>query len=261
LAPQDDTKANLVPTLGGTVKAAAPGLHGFDTNTVLTAQVASAFRQQGFAFCVRYLSPSSPQAGGDLSAAEAQAILGSGLALMAVQHVSKAEWAPTEALGSQFGAAAAQNAQTVGFPPGVNIWRDLEGVRSGVANEDVIAYCNAWFDAVSAVQYQPGIYVGSDCILTGDDLFWRLRTHHYWRSGSSYTPDIPHRGYQLVQRITSAPDVGGGIAIDRDITMPDALNGSLCGSRLDARLPSDPKDRDDHALTDADTSNQSPSPH
>jgi hypothetical protein len=211
-------------TLSGTVQAAAPGLHGFDTNTVVTAGVAAALRAQGFAFCVRYLSRSSPQAGDDLSPAEAQAILGGGLALMPIQHVSKPGWVPSEARGSQFGAAAVENAQTVGFPPGVNVWLDLEGVKLGVASEDVIAYCNAWFGAVSAAQYQPGVYVGSDCVLTGNELFWRLRTQHYWRSGSSSAPDIPHRGYQLAQRITSAPDVVSGIAVDRNVAMADAMN-------------------------------------
>lgn len=215
-----------MPTLSGTVQPAATGLHGFDTNTVVTAEVGAAFRTRGFAFCARYLSRSSPQAGGDLSRAEAQAILGSGLALMAIQHVSKPGWVPTEALGSQFGAAAAENAQLIGFPSGVNVWLDLEGVRSGVASEDVIAYCNAWFSAVSAAQYRPGVYVGSDCVLTGDALYWRLRTQHYWRSGSSSSPDIPQRGYQLIQRITSAPDIVGGIAIDRNVSMADAMNGS-----------------------------------
>jgi hypothetical protein len=211
--------------LNGKVTPAGNGLHGFDTDTPLTEATAAAFRRQGFDFCVRYLSRSTPQAGRDLSSEEAQAILDGGLSLMAVQHVMKRCWVPTSELGAQFGSAAAANAQTAGFPPGITIWVDLEGIKSGVESDDVIGYCNAWFKAVAAVGYEPGIYVGADCVLSGDELFWQLRTKHYWRSGSS-VPDIPHRGYQLVQRISSAPDVVNGIGIDRDLCIPDALGGT-----------------------------------
>src|SRR5207245_195264 len=83
-------------TLAGSVQAAENGLHGFDCNSVLTRDLAAAFLQQGFAFCVRYLSRSSPQSGGDLWRLEAQAILDGGLSLMAVQHVMKPGWVPTQ---------------------------------------------------------------------------------------------------------------------------------------------------------------------
>jgi hypothetical protein len=49
-------------TLGGKVVAAGNGVHGFDTDVPLTRATAAAFRQQGFGFCVRYLSRSTPQA-------------------------------------------------------------------------------------------------------------------------------------------------------------------------------------------------------
>jgi hypothetical protein len=39
-------------------------------------------------------------------------------------------------------------------------------------------------------------------------------------------PDIPYRGYQLIQRITSTSDIVNDIAIDRDISMIDSLNGT-----------------------------------
>lgn len=208
--------------LTGTVTDAGSGFHGFDTNSVLTQSLATAFREMGFQFCIRYLSRSTPQAGGDLSSEEAQAILDGGLSLMAVQHVMKPGWVPSVALGEQFGGAAATNAQSIGFPPAVTVWLDLEGIRSGVESENVIGYCNAWFDAVARAGYGPGIYVGANCALSGDELFWRLRTKHYWRSGSS-VPDIPHRGYQLVQRISPLPDSVNGVEIDRDLCMPDVL--------------------------------------
>jgi hypothetical protein len=211
-------------TLNASVTSAGNGLHGFDTDAPLTRDSAAAFQSQGFQFCIRYLSRSVPQAEGDLSASEAQDILDAGLSLMAIQHVMDAGWVPTLELGTKFGAAAATNAQAAGFPQGVIVWLDLEGVGEGVGSDDVIAYCNAWFDAVTAGGYVPGVYVGADCVLSGDQLFWRLKTKHYWRSGSS-VPDIPHRGYQLVQRASDSDKVNG-ICIDRDLCMTDALGGT-----------------------------------
>lgn len=211
-----------MPTLPGQIVHAAPGVQGFDTNTHISAAAAVAFRQSGFGFCVRYLSRVAPQAANDLSGAEAQAILAGGLGLMAVQHVMRAGWVPDAARGAQYGTSAVSNAQAVGLPPGVTVWLDLEGVRGGVDSADVIAYCNAWFAKVAAAGYVPGIYVGANCGLDGDALYWRLRTRHYWRSGSD-VPDLPHRGYQLVQRVNTMPDVVNGIAIDRDVTYLDAF--------------------------------------
>ena len=69
---------------------------GFDSDTAITAQVAQLFAGQGYAFCVRYLSLGRGQRRKDLSAAEGEAILGAGLALMAVQHVRTAGWSPAE---------------------------------------------------------------------------------------------------------------------------------------------------------------------
>lgn len=87
------------------MQLAAPALQGFDTTARITSTAAVAFRRQEFAFCGRYSSRSVPQADGDLSAAEAGDIIGGGLSLMAIQHVSPARWIPTAALGAQYGQA------------------------------------------------------------------------------------------------------------------------------------------------------------
>lgn len=211
-----------MPSLPGQIMRAPPGAQGFDTDSRISAAAAIAFRQSGFGFCVRYLARTTPQAARDLSGAEAEAILASGLGLMVVQHVMRAGWVPGAARGTQYGLSAVTNAQAVGLPPGVTVWLDLEGVRSGVDKAEVIAYCNAWFAPVGAAGYVPGLYVGANCGLDGDALYWRLRTKHYWRSGSR-VPDLPHRGYQLVQRFNPRPDVINGVAIDRNVSYIDAF--------------------------------------
>lgn len=207
--------------LQGSVQAAPGGALGFDADTVITLATAQQFAAQGYTFCVRYLSLGAGQASGDLSPGEASNILSAGLALMPVQHVRGEGWAPAAALGQTTGANAATNAAAVGFPSGVNVWCDLEGVAAGTAPGDVIGYCNAWFDAASAAGYVPGIYVGANAILTGPQLY-DLKFEHYWKS-ESRVPPIPVRGYQMVQ--TPVANAVNGIGIDKDVTQTDNKGG------------------------------------
>lgn len=206
------------------VAAATGGLQGFDTNTKLTARSAAKLRQAGFVFAVRYLSRegTSPR---DLTRTETEIIIGSGLALMAVQHVPQEGWTPSEELGRSYGRNAADHAATAGLPTGMHLWLDLEGVNHAVSSETVIAYCNAWLDEVASAGYRTGVYVGANCILTGDQLYWRLRTKSYWKAGST-VPDIPERGYCLVQRIVAGDEVAG-VAIDRNVTKVDGFGDTL----------------------------------
>jgi len=207
-------------SLEGSVQSATTGLLGFDANTVITDEIAQTFFAQGYRFCLRYLSR-GPEAASDLSAAEAEVILQSGLALMAVQHVRKAGWQPTGALGQQDGQAAGGNALDVGFPPGVSIWCDLEGVQPGTVAQNVIDYCNSWFTAVASAGYVPGLYVGFDSGLNEQQLF-SLKFRHYWRSQSN-VPNVGSRGYQMIQLF---PQVNvNGIGIDIDVTQSDFKHG------------------------------------
>lgn len=211
--------------LSGTIVAAAPGLHGIDANSVLNAAFCTAAQQRGFSFCIRYISRAATQPAHDLSTAEANVILNSGMALMPVQHVAPAGWSPTQTLGTTNGRNAAKHVRDIGFPTGVNVWLDLEGVSSAATHGSVIDYCNAWFAQVGNAGFVPGIYVGARAILTGDELFFRLQTKHYWKSGST-VPAIPQRGYQMIQKII-ANDKINGIPIDRNVTQNDALGDAV----------------------------------
>ena len=208
--------------LMGSVRSAAPGLLGFDCNTVVTTPVVQQFRSQGYSFCVRYLSRTS-QGSNDLSASEAEVILSAGLALMPVQHVRQPGWQPTGDLGKQDGDAAARNAGAIGFPAGVNVWCDLEGVKPGTSAQDVTNYCNAWFTEVANAGYIPGLYVGAGCVLDEHQLF-SLKFQHYWRSQSN-VPNVGSRGYQLIQLF---PELNkNGIGIDIDVTQNDYKSGQV----------------------------------
>jgi hypothetical protein len=204
---------------------ATPGAQGFDSDTTIDQTSAIDLKGAGFAFAIRYLSRSTPQAPGDLSNVEAQTILNAGLALMAVQHVSRPGWAPNAALGTDYGDAAVANAALIGLPRGICLWLDLEEVAPYATAEDTIAYVNAWAAAVANGNFVPGLYVGANQPLSGDQLYWRLRLRNYWKSAST-VPDIPYRGYQMVQAL--APSPIDGIALDRDVVLADNFGGLPC---------------------------------
>lgn len=203
---------NVLP---GCVLAASPYLAGFDRDSPLDAATAKARFAGGDRFCLRYLSLLGERSS-DLTTAEAEVILAAGLALMPVQHVDAYGWSPTQTLGETHGRSAAANAQAVGFPPGVCVWVDVEGVSPGAAVADVVAYCLAWYAVVDAAGYVPGLYVGPNSGLTGAALTG-LPFAHYWRSASRGLPE-PERGFQLLQGL-----VRGGV--DPDTTADDALGG------------------------------------
>lgn len=207
--------------LPGLVQGAPNKSLGFDADSVITQTTAQQFASQGYKFCIRYLSLGAGEAPGDLTYEEALAILQGGLALMPVQHVSSPGWTPSAQLGTTFGNNAANNAISVGFPTQMNVWLDLEGINSSTPAEDVIAYCNAWYNAVASAGYIPGLYVGANCILDSQQLY-DLSFQHYWQSEST-VPPVAVRSYQMVQSFVAEPV--NGIGIDQDITYIDNEGG------------------------------------
>lgn len=215
--------------LRGIARPATAGAIGFDIATALSKAGAAAYRAKGYAFCIRYVSRTDASRARnhthgtpDVSAAEAQAILDGGLALMVVQHVAGSGWQPTAQLGRDYGAKAAEFTAAADVPPGVNLWLDLEDIPSGTAAQDIVDYCNAWHGEVAAAGYVPGVYVGFNVWLSPEQLFLQLRTAHYWRAAGNI-PDVAHRGYQLFQHVLNA---GKPDEFDRDVAMPDRLGGT-----------------------------------
>jgi hypothetical protein len=195
---------------------------GFDTDTVLDGTSANAFAAAGFHFAIRYLTRDAPEASSDLTWEEATDILAAGLALMAVQHVAPAGWVPSAELGSEQGKWAAVNAASVGIPSGVSVWLDLEGVADGTAPEAVTAYCDCWYEAVSGAGYLPGLYVGAEAGLDGDQLSATM-FDYFWESGS--TVPTPTQGFCLVQTIGGA--TLDGVSYDSDLVLSGGENPPL----------------------------------
>jgi len=207
--------------LPGKVQGAPNKSLGFDSDTVIAPATAQAFASQGYKFCIRYLSLGAGEAPGDLTYQEAVDILQGGLALMPVQHVDEPGWSPTGPLGTNYGQNAANNAGSVGFPPGVNVWLDLEGINAGASAQAVADYCSAWYTAVNNSGFVPGLYVGANAILDSQQLY-DLPFEHYWQSESE-VPPVAVRSYQMVQSFVGQPV--NGIGIDQDITYIDDEGG------------------------------------
>jgi hypothetical protein len=202
-----------MPTI---VKQAAVGSLGFDVDVQLTATTAAALRAAGLTFALRYLSIGDPDNNADLTLAEAQIILGSGLALMAVQHVRYPGWQPTEAMGTADGTHAAANAAAAGLPAGICVWCDLEGIAG--TDAVTIAYTNAWAETVQAAGYLPGVYIGDGVPLTSAQLYQTLSVSHYWRS-QSQVANVDERGYQVIQLYPET--LVAGVSIDFDVIQKD----------------------------------------
>lgn len=198
--------------------SAPPGDNGIDTNSVISQSSGAAYRQMGDVFAVRYISRGSSEDSGDLTHGEAAGILAGGLALMPVQHVRLSPWQPTGDLGTSDGKAAGALSASVGFPTGVNVWCDLEGVDTSSSAADVTAYADNWAAAVTAAGYVPGLYVGANSGLTADQL-GSLNFQHYWKSFST-VPTVTGRGYQLIQSANSQ-------SVDNDKTQNDDKGGSV----------------------------------
>jgi Domain of unknown function (DUF1906) len=221
-----------MPALSGRIQKAPSGAKGFDTDVPLSLALAKKFKNDGYVFCVRYLSRLSTDdevANGDLTRSEADNILKAGLGLMAVQHVGRKGWIPSPSRGTILGNHAANNAIFSGLPAGINIWLDFEDAftgfqDAGLSESDVINFCNNWFEQVKSVGYIPGIYVGFDAILDSDQLFHSLNFQHYWRAPGDI-PDIAVRGYQVTQPRETIDIEVHGIVIDIDIAKNDRLGG------------------------------------
>jgi len=213
--------------LSGSIQKAAAGVRGFDADTPVSSQAAAAFHAAGFRFCLRYVGRVQ-MASFDLTTQEAEGILAAGLALMPVQHVLDPGWQPTASLGAEYGANAAKFARQIGFPPGVNVWCDLESVSPGTSAADVAAYCDAWYEGVAAAGYVPGLYVGYQPGLTGQQLY-ELRFEHYWAAYNVDGVSTPHpRGWQLAQSEGHGTIAGISTeSYDADTTQTDALGGQV----------------------------------
>jgi hypothetical protein len=186
---------------------------GCDTDTILTGASAASLKAAGINFVMRYISLQAAAQAGDLSTTEVASILGAGLALGIVQHPAPESMTLNAAWGAYYGQTAAIHAANLRIKAGITIFLDLEEV-AGVS--DVINYCLAWKAAVKTSGYAAGIYIGSNCRLTGVQID-SLGFDAYWQSMSS-VPALTTHSYCMVQ---TAGETISGVGVDIDKTQGD----------------------------------------
>jgi|GEM_PF-411915 len=196
------------------------GQKGFDVDMVLESASLDAFHTQGFRFAIRYVRNTNSSNTGNLTKEEADLIRSGGFALMPVQHARSAGWRPTQELGQEDGALAVQQVFDCALPSGICVWLDLQNIYGDPTAADIMSYCSAWFTQVSDGGYRPGLYVGTNCGLSQDELDNQLPFAYYWRSGSN-VPDLPNHGYCMVQLIDSQYVIDG-VNYDLDTIVDDS---------------------------------------
>ena len=187
-------------------------MKGIDCNCKLTAATAKIVKEAGYEFVIRYVGRLK-QASFDIDKSETDVILKAGLKLGIVQHCpDKPGILPSKELGTEYGSNAAKFAKESGYKEGCIIYLDLEDVNSGYRNrkQEIIDYCNYWYNEVLKAGYIPGIYIGFNVWLTGEELYHKIKYKHYWKSLSK-VPNIPNRGYEMIQ---TAGNPIAGFSID-----------------------------------------------
>jgi hypothetical protein len=195
-------------------------MRGFDCNVKLSYELAKQFKADGYDFVIRYVGRLM-KSSNDIDKTELDNILRAGLKLGLVQHCPPSPGIfPSRETGALWGKNGAIFAKEAGYKEGCILYLDLEDVNTDYRNrqQTIIDFCNAWYDACEG--YTPGIYIGFNTWLTGDQLYHKLKFKDYWKSMSK-VPDVSVRGYAMIQK----PQIkANGIYID-----PDEVTGDRMG--------------------------------
>lgn len=210
------------------VKDIPDGYRGFDCNAAVSHAQAHLFAKAGFKFAARYLRRET-QHSYDLTAGEVIGILEAGLAIFGVQHVESAEsWVPSVEKGKRYGANAVDHAVKVGFPKGVAVVCDLEGVAPGTNRQVVLDYLREWYAPVKAAGFLPALYVGWHAGLNAADLY-RLPFTRYWSAYNLNADQMPAtRGVCLRQGVAKKGEKPAvPFEIDTNVARADLLGGRM----------------------------------
>lgn len=200
-------------------------LQGFDCNVPVGLDSARVFRKTGYKFVVRYV-PRLIARSSDLTSKEITNLHLAGLGVMPVQHVeSETAWIPSDQKAIEYGRNAAAYCNRIGIAKGTTLWLDLEGVDKATPTQQIIRYCNRWYDLVKAEGYQPGIYIGWHAGLNADELYQRLKFQHYWAAYNLNGDQYPAVRGVCMQQFASRSPSGVAFPIDSDQIFPDKLGG------------------------------------
>ena len=195
------------------IQRAIDPLKGFKSNNRLTKEQAKKFYDVGYRFCLRGFYTVEGLTNQSICNEEMFDILDSGLSLMPVLHVNDSNWFPSVELARKQGHSVVNQARALGMPAGTTIWCDLTGFNNEVRAQDMIIYCNHWYDAVIEGGYIPGLFVNQFLPLSGNQLFSYINFGHYCRDGEG-APSIPELGYELF-KISDIEEIENKVTISQ----------------------------------------------
>ena len=188
-----------------------------DTNQKVSVNLASQVAAIGYKSVIRYLPLPGVDPKGDIDAAEIDAILNAGLAVLLVQHVRFAGWNPAKFSGKTDALEAIEFAQAAGYLQGAHIYLDLEGISGTSAATKQFA--EDWSAAVVQTGFSAGCYVGFNVPLNAVQLYDLHNFHTYWAAPGPRS--IATRGFAITQK-TPAITIGG-VNFDADTLQADKL--------------------------------------
>jgi hypothetical protein len=182
----------------------------------------------GYQFAIRTVGRDDPTAGnGCLTASEASAILGAGMAIGIYQMLDVSPGFITSGeQGTTDAEAFLKQVQALGAPRGMTLWYDFE-VDYTCGEETMAAYLNNWAAAVVSAGYHAGLYVGGQAIVPSSTLSALPDFDGYWMAAAAIDrPGGIARGFQMYQLLpyyTSTPSsiTADGINIDGDVVQTD----------------------------------------
>jgi len=213
------------PSPDGLVSLPA-GTLGLDRSLSIGPEAAALFGD-GYRFALRNVNLPGHGDTGVLTSEEVAQIRAAGLALGLYQTFRQHGVTPDQ--GTADGQLIADAARSLGFPPGVTLWCDLESSAElhgtffdpdgePVSAQTMIAYLESWARVVTTAGYGAGLYNGPQALLSGAELSSLSLFSAFWRAESG-VPD-PDAGYQLKQQ--HANKVVSGVNIDEDVVERDA---------------------------------------
>lgn len=201
------------------------GLKGFDNVGTDSAATLGCLQAAGFTFDVLNIT-------GTTWINEYNAAIGLGMSVVMFQGYDPDSWADPSN-GTTRGEIAATKAASVNYPPGAQIYLNLEdNIQPGTTRTGLIQWIENWAKAIKAKGFAAGVYVGVPQLLTVADLQNSLPdVSTFWRSASSSAPQAP-QGF--VMRQASIDQPACGTTIDINSAGTDLTGAGLRGQGVGA---------------------------
>jgi hypothetical protein len=198
-----------------TALLAPPGKY-LDASSIVNDIAIKAVKAAKYLGIARYVPLPGVSAAEDISEAELDRILGADLLSWPVQHSRYSGWDPADHDGEADARVACAHAKAAGYPPGVHMALDLEGIwGSGLST---IVFAKGWQHVVLEEGFRAMLYVGYGVPLHPLDLYSLPGFDQYWSDAGNRDVDV--RGCSIHQKQSLSL---AGVKFDADIVAPDRL--------------------------------------